>query len=157
MEANSLSLTGTYTCMFIGQFAHNLDDKGRVQVPVKWRSLLAEGAVVTKGFDGSLKLMAKARFAALAQELSELPQSDPLVRAHVRQTLAGAMDVELDKSGRVVIPPYLRNYASLKKSVVLAGLSDFIELWDTETWNSYENAIDSSSPEATAALKEMGI
>lgn len=143
--------------MFIGQFQHNLDEKGRVQVPVKWRSQLAEGAVITKGFDGSLKLYPSQRWQVEVEELANLPQSDPHTRAFVRQTLAGAMEVAIDKSGRVVIPPYLRTFASLKKGIILAGLSEWIEVWDQQTWEKYEAGIDTNSVESTAALKELGI
>ena len=143
--------------MFIGEFHHNVDEKGRVQVPVKWRSKLAGGAVVTKGFDGSLKCYPSAVWQEIANRLAELPQSQPSVRAYVRQTLAGAVDVELDKLGRIVLPAFLRQFANLKKQVVLAGLHDHLELWDQETWGTYITSIDQASPEFGQALEDMGI
>jgi len=143
--------------MFIGEYRHNIDEKGRVQVPVKWRSRLAEGAVITKGFDGSLKFYPASQWQEIAAKLANLPQSQPEVRAYVRQTLAGAVDVELDKLGRVVVPLYLRQYAHLSKQTVLAGLHDHIELWDEATWNSYIGGIDSGTAEFAETLKEMGI
>lgn len=143
--------------MFIGEHQHNVDEKGRLQVPVKWRSKLAEGAVVTKGFDGSLKLYPANVWQEIAEELSTLPQSDPNVRAYVRQTLAGATDVELDKAGRVIIPSYLRDYAKVKKQVVLAGLANHVEVWDATEWNRYQSGIDQDSSGFSASLKELGI
>lgn len=141
--------------MFIGEYRHNLDDKGRLQVPVKWRSQLAGGAVITKGFDGSLRFYPALKWQEIAEKLAQLPQSQPDARAYVRQTLAGAVDVELDKLGRVVLPVYLRAYASLSKPIVLAGLYDHIEIWDETTWASYVERIDQEKFSKT--LQDLGI
>lgn len=143
--------------MFIGEFRHNLDDKGRLQIPVKWRSKLAEGAVITRGFDGSLKFYPLAIWQDIAKTLAALPQSQPAARAYVRQTLAGAVDIELDKLGRVVLPAYLRSYAQITKQVVLAGLHDHLEIWNTDAWEAYVNSIDQNTPEFGQTLKDMGI
>ncbi len=143
--------------MFIGEHAHSIDEKGRLQVPVKWRSKLAEGAVITKGFDGSLKFYPISVWQGIAEKLAQLPQSQPMSRAYVRQTLAGAVDVELDKLGRVVIPPYLRQFAHLQKQVTLAGLHDHIEVWDAKTWEGYQETIDQGSAEFNETLREIGI
>lgn len=143
--------------MFIGEHQHNIDDKGRLQVPVKWRPKLAEGAVITKGFDGSLKFYPASTWAEIAEKLATLPQSDPHARAYVRQTLAGAVDVELDKAGRVVVPPYLRQFATLSKNVTLAGLHSHIEVWDTKRWDGYQSSIDQGTADFSQALKDIGI
>ncbi|MBU6389015.1 division/cell wall cluster transcriptional repressor MraZ [Patescibacteria group bacterium] len=143
--------------MFIGEYHHSVDEKGRLQVPVKWRSKLAEGAVLTKGFDGSLKFYPTAVWEGIASRLAILPQSQPQARAYIRQTLAGAVDLEVDKLGRVLLPPYLREYAGIVKQVVLAGLHDHIELWDEAAWNTYLSTIDQESPAFSQTLKEMGI
>jgi MraZ protein len=143
--------------VFIGEYHHNIDEKGRVQVPAKWRSRLAEGAVVTKGFDGSLNLYPLSVWSEIAEKLAALPQSQPSVRAYVRQTLAGAVDVEVDKLGRIVVPPLLKGYANLKKGLVLAGLHDHIELWDASTWETYVQSIDGNSPELAATLQGLGL
>src|ERR1044072_2749037 len=123
--------------MFIGQHSHSIDEKARLQLPMKWRSKLAAGAVITKGFDGSLKLYPMDVWQDIASKLANLPESQPAVRAFKRLVLAGAVDVELDKLGRVVLPAYLRQYAALGKQVILAGLQNHIEVWDTATWESY--------------------
>lgn len=143
--------------MFIGEHSHNVDEKGRLQVPVKWRSKLAEGVVITKGFDGSLACYPATEWAVKAQALSSLPQSDPNARAYVRQTLAGAVDCELDKLGRVIIPSYLREYAFIKKGVVLAGLNSTFEIWDAARWNEYQQSVDTSTSSFTQSLKEVGL
>jgi len=143
--------------MFIGEYHHNMDEKGRVQVPAKWRSKLADGAVVTKGFDGSLKCYPVAVWQDIAARLAELPQSQPNVRAYIRQTLAGAVDVELDKLGRIVLPGILRQFGGLKKQVILAGLHDHFELWDQQVWDAYINSIDQADPAFGQTLQDMGI
>lgn len=143
--------------MFIGEHSHSIDEKGRLQVPVKWRSKLAGGAVVTKGFDGSLKFYPAEKWGEIAAKLAQLPQSQPQARAFVRQTLAGAVDVELDKLGRVLLPPYLREYASLSKHAVLAGLHDHVEIWSADTWKKYQNGIDTESDDYYQTLKDIGI
>ena len=143
--------------MFIGEYRHSIDEKGRLQVPTKWRPKLADGAVITKGFDGSLKFYPVAAWQEIAARLAELPQSEPNVRAYVRQTLAGAVDVELDKLGRVVIPGFLRRYANLTKQTVFAGLQNHMEIWDEESWNRYIQDINPESPEFSHHLQELGI
>ena len=143
--------------MFIGEHQHSIDDKGRLQLPVKWRSQLADGAVITKGFDGSLKFYPVHAWKEIAEKLAALPQSQPSSRAYVRQTLAGAVDVELDRLGRVVIPAYLRQFASLEKHSVLAGLFDHIEVWNANVWTKYQDGIDQNTDEFRTTLKEIGI
>jgi MraZ protein len=143
--------------MFIGEHRHSIDEKGRLQVPVKWRSKLAEGAVITRGFDGSLKFYPMTVWQEIAEKLARLPQSQPDARAFVRQTLAGAVDVELDKLGRVIVPGYLREFASLNKAVVMAGLHDHIEIWDEKSWGAYVGGIDQAAPAFSQALTDMGV
>lgn len=143
--------------VFIGEFHHNIDEKGRLQVPAKWRSSLAEGAVVTKGFDGSLAFYSADEWKEKAEKLSKLPQSQPEARAFVRQTLAGAVDVELDKLGRVVLPQFLKQYASLSKEAVLAGLYDHFEIWSSSNWEKYQESVDANSKESVQVLKDLGV
>lgn len=144
--------------MFIGQHQHSIDEKGRLQLPVKWRSKLAEGgAVITKGFDGSLTVYPASVWQDIAARLAALPQSQRTVRAYVRLILASAVDVEPDNSGRVIIPQYLRQYADLDKQVILAGLNDRIEVWDNTAWEKYQKDIDQESTEFQETLKEIGI
>jgi MraZ protein len=144
--------------MFIGQHQHSIDEKGRLQLPVKWRSKLADsGAVITKGFDGSLTVYPMAIWQGIAEKLAALPQSQREVRAYVRLILASAVDVELDNSGRVIIPQYLRQYAHLGKQTILAGLNDRIEVWDSQTWESYQQNIDQESTDFQETLTELGI
>src|SRR4030042_2474366 len=116
--------------MFIGEYQHNLDDKGRLAIPAKFRAKLAKGAVVTKGLDNCLFLYTADEWEKLATKLAALPISKANTRAFSRLMLAGAMDVQLDKQGRIVLPEYLREYASLKKKIIVAGLYNRLEIWE---------------------------
>ena len=143
--------------MFIGEYHHTIDDKSRLQIPAKWRAKLDGGAVLTKGFDGSLMCYPAIVWLKISEKLATLSQADQIARAYVRQTLSGAVDVELDKLGRIVLPNYLKIYSSLTKPVVLAGLSDHFEVWDEKAWQLYIEQTDISGPQATTALSIIGI
>lgn len=143
--------------MFIGEYHHTLDEKGRVSVPAAFRADLAQGAVVTRGLDRSLFLYTKEEWAKLAQKLSALPFGQSDTRAFARLMLAGAMEVSVDASGRVTIPPYLRTYASLTKAVVITGLYDRMELWDEETWETYRTKTEAEGDAIAERLGEHGV
>ncbi len=138
--------------MFIGEFRHTLDDKGRLAVPVKFRMALVDGAVVTRGLDRSLFLYPIAGWNTLAAKLAALPLSQSDTRAFARLMLAGAMDVDVDKSGRVMIPEYLRRYAGLAKAVVVTGLYDRLEIWDENAWVEYASKTEGASNDIAERL-----
>jgi len=143
--------------MFIGEYTHNLDSKGRVAIPVKFRQKLTGGAIVTRGLDHCLFVFTNKDWEILAQKLIALPLAQANSRAFIRLMLAGAVDVELDKQGRILIPDYLREYAGLKKQVVVAGLYNRIEIWDSEAWHGYKTKTEASSDEIAEKLGELGI
>ncbi len=143
--------------MFIGEYAHNLDEKGRLAIPVKFRRDLSKGAVVTRGLDNCLFLYTKTEWEKLAEKLAVLPISQSNSRAFSRLMLAGAMEVEIDKQGRVVLPEYLREFAGLKKNIVLAGLYNRAEIWDEEKWKTYKTQTETNSNEIAEKMAELGI
>lgn len=143
--------------VFIGEYKHSIDEKGRLAVPKKFRKDLAKGAVVTRGLDTSLFLFPKEEWGKLAEKLAGLPLGQSNSRAFARLMLAGAMDVTLDKQGRVVLPEYLRQYASLKKSVVVAGLWGRIEIWDEKTWDTYKKKLEGDAEAVAEQLGELGV
>lgn len=145
------------TIMFIGEFKHNLDLKGRLAMPVKFRSKLLGNAIITRGLDKCLFVFSAKEWETLAQKLIALPLAQANSRAFVRLMLAGAMDVELDKQGRILIPDYLREYAGLKKEAIIAGLYNRFEIWNSETWKEYKNKTESQSDEIAEKLGELGI
>lgn len=143
--------------MFIGEYQHNLDEKGRVAVPTKFRAQLKEGAVVTKGLDACLFLYPKAEWTKLATKLAALPIAQANTRAFSRLMLAGAMEVDFDAQGRAVLPEYLRQYAGLSKAVVIAGLYNRIELWDAGAWERYRQGTEGRSGDIAEALGTLGV
>lgn len=143
--------------MFIGEFTHNLDDKGRLAIPVKFRRELNKGAIVTRGLDNCLFLYTKTEWEKLAEKLAALPFSQANSRAFARLMLAGAMDVEIDKQGRVVLPEYLRQFANLKKNIIVAGLYSRIEIWDQEKWEAYKGQTEVNSNEIAEKMAALGV
>lgn len=143
--------------MLLGEYQHNLDIKGRVAIPAKFREKLTVGAIITRGIDNCLFVFANAEWDALAQKLIALPLAQANSRAFVRLMLAGASDVEIDNQGRILIPDYLRKYAGLKKEVVVAGLYNRIEIWDQGAWQTYKTKTENASEEIAEKLGELGI
>ncbi len=143
--------------MFIGEYHHTLDEKGRMSVPVKFRADLAQGAVVTRGLDRSLFLYPKEEWQKLAERLAALPFGQSDTRAFARLMLAGAMEVEVDKSGRVLLPEYLRSYAGLSKDVVVAGLYNRLEIWDEQVWKEYAAKTEDEGNAIAERLGNLGV
>jgi len=143
--------------MFIGEYTHNVDEKGRISIPAKFRRLLKKGAVVTRGLDNCLFLYPKEEWLVLAKKLANLPISQKDARAFARLMLAGAMDVEIDKQGRIIIPSYLRKYASLKNNAVIAGLYTRLEIWDKKKWERYKQNAEKGSTDIAEHLGELGV
>jgi len=143
--------------MFIGEYQHSVDDKGRLAIPMKFRKELKGGAVVTRGLDNCLFVYSMSEWKKLAEKLSALPFSQANSRAFSRLMLAGAMDVEVDKQGRVVLPEYLRQYAKLGKEVVVAGLYSRIEVWDVDAWESYKTKTEKDSNDIAEQMGALGV
>ncbi len=143
--------------MLLGEFKHNLDIKGRMAIPAKFRDKLEAGAIITRGIDNCLFVFANNEWEILAKKLVALPLAQANSRAFARLMLAGATDVELDGQGRILIPDYLRKYAGLSKSVIVAGLYNRIEIWDEAAWTTYKVKTESSSEEIAEQLGELGI
>lgn len=131
--------------MFIGEYKHSLDGKGRLAVPAKFRTLLGKGAVVTKGLDNCLFLYPKKKWEEVASKYADLPVNQAQARSFARHMLAGAMEVEFDNQGRVTLPDYLRTFASLKNKAVVAGLYDRLEIWDEDAWERNKLEIEKNS------------
>ncbi len=143
--------------MFIGEYKHKLDEKKRVSIPAKFRKELGNKAILTKGLDSCLFLFSTKEWEKLAKKLSELPLASRDARSFARLMLAGAMEVEIDKLGRILIPDYLKDFANLKKEVVIAGLYNRIEIWDVEKWEEYKKKSQGSAEEIAERLQELGI
>lgn len=143
--------------MFIGEYSHTIDDKGRMAVPAKMRNQLGTGAVVTRGIDKCLWVFPKSEWLTLAQKISSLPLTDANSRAFSRLMLAGAMEVEFDSQGRALLPGYLRDYAGLNKNTIVAGLYTRLEIWDAKVWQDYKTKTEKETEKITEALSDLGI
>lgn len=138
--------------MLIGEYAHTLDAKGRVNVPSKMRDHLGEHFILTKGLDGCLFVYAMEEWACLEDKIKALPMSK--ARTLQRFLFSGAVDVELDKQGRIVIPTNLRDYAGLTKDIMIIGASTRAEIWDKDQW---QQSCDNLTPEMVEqAMEELG-
>lgn len=120
--------------MFMGEYNHTIDAKGRLIIPVKFREALGDKFVVTKGFDGCLFVYDKEEWTSFEQKLRTLPLGNKEARKLVRFFLAGADEVELDKQGRILVVPPLRDYAALEKDVVVIGAGNRVEIWNKEKY-----------------------
>ncbi|XOB40940.1 MAG: division/cell wall cluster transcriptional repressor MraZ [Candidatus Nealsonbacteria bacterium] len=143
--------------MFIGEYSYTIDHKKRLAIPSKFRNSLGRKAIVTKGIDTCLVVYPTTEWSKLAKKLENLPTSKIDARGFVRIMLAGAVDINLDKLGRILIPDYLKKYAGLKKEVVILGLSNRIEVWDKTKWNTYKQKTEKDVGDMASKLEELGI
>ena len=121
--------------MFMGEYNHSIDTKGRLIIPSKFREALGDEFVVTKGLDGCLFVYDLKEWNAFEEKLKALPLTNKNARKFVRFFLSGAASVEVDKQGRVLLPASLREFAKLEKDVVLIGVASRIEIWSKDMWN----------------------
>lgn len=143
--------------MFIGEYTAAVDDKGRVAIPAKFRQDLGTQVVVTRGLDNSLFLYTLEEWKKLAEKLASLPITTASSRAFSRLMLAGAMDCDVDKQGRIILPGYLKTFAGITKKVVIAGLFNRMEIWSEESWNAYKAETEKESNNIAEALSSLGI
>ena len=138
--------------MFIGEYQHNIDVKGRLIIPSKFRDKLGENFIVTRGLDQCLFGYSLDEWSVIEDKLRTLPLTKKDARAFTRFFFSGAMECEMDKMGRINITPNLRSYAKLEKECVVVGVTNRIEIWDLSTWNTYMNESEESFGELAENL-----
>ena len=143
--------------MFLGEYEHNLDDKGRLAIPSRFREDLGDGVVITRGFDRCLMGFPREAWQQLAERVSGLSLGQGEARTLRRLIFSGASDAVLDRQGRILIPQNLREYAGLGDQVIVAGLNTHFEIWATESWNDVLSALDSSAGGIAEQLAALGI
>lgn len=143
--------------MFIGQYEHNLEQKGRLSIPKKFRVELADGGVLTRGLDGCLFLFPKKRWEEFMKKLASTPLTKADARGFGRLLTYGATEVDLDKQGRVLIPEYLRDFAALKNEIIVAGALERVEIWSKENFSVYQEKIEKDSENIAERLADLGI
>lgn len=128
--------------MFLGEFTHTIDEKGRLIIPARFRADLAEGLVVTRGLDRCLVIYPMEEWNKLAEQASALPMTDRRARAFSRLLFANASDATPDKQGRVLIPPRLREYANLNGEAIVIGINAYIEVWNRDSWTEERERVE---------------
>lgn len=130
--------------MFLGEYSHTIDDKGRLTIPARFRGELAAGLVVTRGFDQNLVVYPINEWEKLATDIMSRPVSDTNVREFRRRVFSGAIDLEPDRQGRILLPPYLREFAAIQNEVTLVGMYNYIELWQADSWSAVRQDFEAS-------------
>ena len=143
--------------MLIGEYQHTLDDKKRLSLPAKFRREVGKSIVITRGLDSCLFLFSQKAWGAIAQKLASLPVGQADTRGMSRFLLAGAVETEVDAAGRILIPDFLKEFAKLGSQVVLAGVSDRVEIWDEKIWTDYKQKIEKSADDMAQTLGDLGI
>lgn len=141
----------------MGEFQHNIDTKGRIIVPSKFRDQLGDSFVVTRGLDQCLFVYPMEEWSILEEKLKKLPLTKKDARAFTRFFFSGAVECEIDKQGRINIPQSLRNYAGIEKECVVIGVSNRIEIWSSEQWESYVTDSEESFAEIAENLMDFDI
>ena len=145
------------TNMLIGHYIHGLDDKKRISIPSKWRSVLGKKVVVTSGLDKSLFVFSLKEWQKIAEKLSSLSFTNKDTRSFTRFMLSNAFEVDLDSVGRILITDALKDFASINKKAVLVGMHSRVEIWGEEEWEKYSSANNKSADSIAGKLSEIGI
>lgn len=143
--------------MFMGQYSHSLDEKGRLTVPSKFRESLGLQFVVTKGLDGCLYAYPMEEWKKIETKFSETPLTSKDARKFSRFFFASACEMEIDKQGRVLIPQNLRDYAGLLKDVTLAGMLNRIEIWDSKRFEEGSSYDEDEMDDIAEHMADLGL
>ena len=143
--------------MLIGQYKHTIDNKKRLALPAKFRGELGDKVIITKGIEKCLVIYTQKEWEVFSGKLGNLSLAQTEARSFTRSILASAMEVVLDKLGRILVPDYLKNYGGLKKDVVICGLSNRLEIWDSEKWDVYNKEAEKGIEEIVSKLGSLGI
>lgn len=143
--------------MFFGEYSHNIDDKGRMSIPSRFRDGLGEQFFVTKGLDQCLFVFPVDEWNNFVEKLNTLPLTKSDARKFMRFFYSGALETSLDKQGRINIPAKLREFGDMTKEVTVIGVGSRIEIWDKETWSTYNAPENLSSDEIAERMEELGI
>ncbi len=141
--------------MFMSEYNHTIDAKGRLIIPSKFRDALGDEFVISKGMDGCLYVYANEDWNAFEQKLTSLPVTNKSARQFARFFLAGAASVEVDKQGRILVPGNLREFAKLDKDVVLVGVGSRIEIWSKDQYDTISDDVDMDG--IAQAMEELGL
>ncbi len=141
--------------MFIGEYNHNLDAKGRIIIPSKFRDALSQTFILTRGLDGCLNIYSTEQWDAIFAKLAKLPSTKKAARQYIRMLTARACECSLDNQGRIAIPQFLAKPVNIEKECVVVGANDHIEIWDKKTWEAYYAEASESYEDVAEELSEL--
>lgn len=148
---------GKWGAVFLGEYAHTLDDKGRLIIPARFREELGPRFVVTRGLDRCLFVYASTEWQVLADKLRSLPLTKADSRAFARLLFSGASECDLDKQGRILLPSVLREFAAIERDVIVIGVSNRVEIWAAEEWQKYSDEATESYEAIAEKIVDLGI
>ena len=149
-------IKGELEHMFLGQYQHSLDDKGRLTIPSAFRDALGEGAFISQGFDKNLMIMSASYFKAVYNRLNSMNITDPSTRLLRRMVLSSAYQLEVDKAGRILMPQKSRQFLALGNEVTLVGQGEYFEIWATDEWSlQVENLLDTEANAQRFAMLDL--
>lgn len=143
--------------MLIGEYKHTLDIKKRLSVPSKWRKDLGTTLIVTRGLDNCLFVYPQKEWQKITEKIGQLPLGQADTRSFNRFFLSGAVEVEVDSVGRILVPDFLKDFAGLDTKVVLAGIYDRVEIWAENKWEEYKSRIEGQADQLAEKLGEIGV
>src|SRR3989344_2897525 len=143
--------------MLIGEYLHTLDNKKRLSLPAKFRKEVGRKVVITRGLDVCLFMFPEKTWKKIAEKLVSLPFGQADTRGMSRFLLAGAVETDVDGAGRILVPDFLKEFADLRSRVVLAGVSDRIEIWNEKTWEEYKRRIERGADQMAQTLGDLGV
>ena len=143
--------------MLIGEYKHTLDPKKRLSLPSKWRKELGKKLVITRGLDNCLFVYPLKEWQKITEKIGQLPLGQADTRSFNRFFLSGAVEVEVDSVGRILVPDFLKKFAKLDASVILAGIHDRVEIWDEKQWSRYKESIEQNADSLAEKLGEIGV
>jgi len=143
--------------MLIGEYLHTIDTKKRLSLPSKWRKELGKKLVVTRGLDNCLFIYPQKEWHKITEKIGQLPLGQAGTRGFNRFFLSGAVEVEVDNVGRILVPDFLKEFAGLTGKVALAGIHDRVEIWDEKKWTTYKKQIEGQADALAEKLGEIGV
>ncbi|MGI6361965.1 MAG: division/cell wall cluster transcriptional repressor MraZ [Bacillota bacterium] len=143
--------------MFMGEFQHSIDEKNRVIIPAKFRAELGNSFVLTKGLDKCIFVYPLEEWKKVAANLRQLSSTRADARSFARIFFSGAVDTDMDKQGRALVPANLRKYAALEKDVMMIGVSSRVEIWDSEVWEKYSEQANNRYEEVAEKLADLDL
>lgn len=143
--------------MLIGQFTHKIDEKNRLSLPARFRKEIGKQVVITHGLDGCLFVYSTKEWQQFSEKLSSLSMGQADTRAFNRFLLSSAIETQVDASGRILIPDFLRSYAKITDQVIVAGVYNRIELWNEKAWNKYTEQVTKKADQLAEKLGDIGM